>query len=202
MQRDANQDSLEAQSSSAAEVKMDQEVLTLDQLRERISSAADGRDVSAETLDALAAGFYDPAATRPIERGLGEAGVVYAWRSEDASIVNAALEFLEGAFAAFQGDAKGAGKELKSLVTFWVQLRRNRVRLADPKQVAVLLMLKEHPAGMTASELWKALGASAGSGVFSLDDVEVALEKLGKGEAGTGAKQLVIADAQVWKCRV
>ena len=179
------------------------ESLSLDQLRARIRAAAGERVPSAETLDALALGFSDPdTATKPIERGLGEAGVVYAWRSEDADAVKAALDFLESVPAIFGGEVGGAGKSVKELLTFWMRLRRSRVRVSEPRQVAVLLELKRHATGATAGTLWRALKDAAGREVLTLDDVEDALEHLTKAEASQGVKQLVIWDGQLWKCLV
>ena len=76
------------------------------------------------------------------------------------------------------------------------------MRVSDPLQVAVLLRLKEQPAGATASDLWQSLKEKSKGKPTTLDDVEVALEKLADAKATGGAKQLVIADGQVWKCQV
>jgi hypothetical protein len=182
---------------------MDQdETLTLELLRERIKLAA-GKRASSEVVEAIAAGFSDPSTqTRPIDTAPWEPGVVYAWRSEDADIVKAALETLDGVAGLFSGNLVGVGVGLKDLLSFWVRLRRNRVRVAEPTQVAVLLKLRQHPAGLTASALWKSLKDRSGQGGLSLDDVETSLAQLGRAESSVGPKQLVIADGQVWKSLV
>src|SRR5690349_23448368 len=115
---------------------MDQdETLTLEQLKERIKFAA-GERASSEAVEAMTAGFSDPSTqTRPIDRAPWEPGVVYAWRSEDADIVKAALETLEGVAGLFSGSLVAVGVGLKDLLSFWVRLRRNRVRVSEPSQV-------------------------------------------------------------------
>jgi hypothetical protein len=176
--------------------------LTLDGLRARIASVVDSRATN-EHLEGLLAGFSNPEdQKRPIESGLGEAGIIYSWRTEDADIVKAALDLLDGVAGLFNGDVASVGLGVKDLLTFWVRLRRNRARISDPKQVAVLVQLKKHGAGSTSSALWKALRSKPGQQGLSLDDVEDALRHLTQAPTAEGPKALVLADGEIWKCLV
>jgi hypothetical protein len=84
------------------------ESLTLAQLRDRIGSVAQTRATN-EGLEGLIAGFSHPSEQqRPIEPGLGEPGVIYAWRTEDADVIKAALDVLDGVSGLFDGSRNKA----------------------------------------------------------------------------------------------
>ena len=179
-----------------------EESFSLGQLRERIAGEL-GHSLSDQVLDGLVSGFTDPdQRTYPVERGIGESGVIYAWRPEDADILKEATRVLERARGIFGQDLAACGLAIKDLLSFWVRLRRNRVRISDPVQVAVLLQLKMREDGLTASALWKLLDQKAGEGPVSLAQVETALAALEKGESAAGSKRLVLSNGELWQCLV
>jgi hypothetical protein len=132
--------------------------------------------------------------------------VVYAWRESDASVTKTALEVLSQLGQSFLLGPSGIanlGVALKELVCFLIELRRQRVRVSDPIEISVLLLLHKTPSGLTSTGIRQRLvEAHRGEGAPSLSEVENALDRLANAVAATGPKELVRADGQIWKSLV
>jgi hypothetical protein len=131
---------------------------------------------------------------------------VYAWREEDASATKLALEVFAQLFGSVvSGPAAIAslGIAIKELVAFLVVLHRHRVRIDDPLKIAVLLMLRENSAGLTALQIAEHLRSFKGRAEPpTVSEIETTLKALEKEQAKAGPKALVLADGLVWKSLV
>lgn len=182
------------------------EWLTLEQLTERLGSfipnGADKDQVIAGVILSLKSSEEK---IRPLERGLLESGVVYAWHESDASVTKLALDVLgELGLSFFESNGlSNLGSALKELVCFLIQLHRHRVRVSNPVEVSVLLILHGEPSGLTATQILKKLaGANLGNPPPSRLDVDDALDRLAKATAASGPKPLVRRDQLTWKSLV
>jgi len=182
------------------------EWLTREQLGERLrASIPSGMDPD-QVLAGVLLTLKDPGErTRPIAHQIGKP-VIYAWHESDASATNTALDVLaQLGLSTLLGPAGigNLGVALKELVSFLVKLHRHRVRVSDPVEVSVVLLLHDAGSGLTSWEIRQRLVRAHGAQVApSLADVESALERLANASARTGPKALVRADAQVWKSLV
>jgi hypothetical protein len=145
--------------------------------------------------------------TLPLERDLFHwKDVVYAWREEDASATKLALEVLGEVWGALISGPEGVvhlGIAIKELVAFLVELHRHRVRIDDPLKIAVLFILRENSAGLTAAQIAERLrGFKGRAEPPAVAEIETILKALANEQAKGGPKALVRADGLVWKSLV
>lgn len=183
------------------------EWLTRQQLENRLhKSIPDEMDVDQVMEGVLLALKPVEEHTRPIERGIGRSDVVYAWHDSDASVTKMALEILTQLGLSFLSGPVGIanlGVALKELVCFLIQLNRHRVRVSDPVEVSVLLVLADAHSGLTSKDIrLKLVEAHGNDHAPSLSDVEMALARLANSVSATGHRPLVRADGQIWKSLV
>lgn len=182
------------------------EQLTREQLSKRLRSAIPpGVDADQVMAGVMLALRPPEERTRPIERGLGESNVFYAWHESDASVTKMALEVLSQLGQSLLLGPSGIvklGVALKELVCFLIELHRHRVRVSDPVEVSVLLLLHKTRSGLTSSGIRQQLVDAHGSDAPSPSEVETALDRLANAVAATGPKPLVRADGQIWKSLV
>jgi len=183
------------------------EWLTQEQLGERLRSYIPGNADADQVIAGVLLALRPPEEqTRPIEGDLFHKDVVYAWHESDASVTKMALEVLGELGEAFlEGPIgiKNLGFALKELVCFLIKLYRHRVRVSDPVEVSVLLLLQEARSGLTSKGIRQRLvDANGGDIAPSLSEVDNALDRLANAVASTGSKPLVRADGQIWKSLV
>lgn len=183
------------------------EWLTGSQLKERLqASIPNDMDVD-QVMAGVVLSLKPPKErTRPVELGIGEPDVVYAWHDSDASVTKMALEVLAQLGLSFLLGPSGIanlGVALKELVLFLIQLKRHRVRISDPVEVSVLLLLNDARSGLTSKKIRQKLVDAHGSKfAYNLSEVENALARLANSASNTGPKPLVRADGQIWKSLV
>jgi hypothetical protein len=183
------------------------EWLTKQQLKEQLSaSIPNDMNIDQVMAGVLLALKPPDERTRPVELGIGKPDVVYAWHESDASVTKLALEVLAQLGLSFLSGPSGVanlGVALKELVCFLVQLNRHRVRVSDPIEISVLLLLNDARAGLTSKMIRQKLADAHGSEVApKLSEVEDALARLANSASSTGPKPLVRADGQIWKSLV
>jgi hypothetical protein len=183
------------------------ERLTRQQLINRIQNSIPDQMDADQVIDGVILALK-PAEerTRPLERGIGRSGVVYAWHESDASVTNMALEVLTQLGLSFLTGPAGVanlGVALKELICFLIQLNRHRVRVSDPVEVSVLLVLADTHSGLTSLDIRQKLVKAHGrDNSPSLSDVEKALARLANSVSATSHRPLVRADGQIWKSLV
>jgi hypothetical protein len=181
---------------------MSDEKISHDELTEKIRSwIAPGVDVK-DAVDGVAAYLRGPQA-RPIERDLLDRKTLYAWSNEDAPIVEPALrvagELVAGGFL----NPTFVGVTLYELVTYLIRLRRNRARLTDPGQIAVLLALRDGPkGGMSATKITEVLTKSAPAPLSDVDAVEKVLDVLSTSDNEGRPHALVKCTGNLWSSLV
>ena len=183
------------------------ELLTREQLDKRLRpSIPNGADADQVMAGVLLALTPPEERTRPIERGIGEPNVVYAWRESDASVTRVAFDVLKDLGQSVLLGPKGIAKlgvALKELVCFLIDLHRHRVRVVDPEEISVLLLLHKTPSGLTSRAIRQRLVEKHGREVApSVPEVEKTLDRLANATAAAGPKPLVHADGQIWKSLV
>jgi len=144
--------------------------------------------------------------TRAIDKDLFKRGVVYARYESDVPVIKTALEVLahlgESLLLGPAGIAH-MGLAVKELVVFLIELYRHRVRVSDPVEVSVLLLLHQKRSGMTSKEISQRLIEAHGRDVApSRAEIDAALDRLANAVAASGPKPLVRADGQIWKSLV
>jgi hypothetical protein len=183
------------------------EQLTRQQLADRLSASLPVWVSPSEAISGVILSTRKPEErTRAVEKSLNEAGVVYAWREEDASATKLAFDVLghlgEAAVTGSHGIVK-LGFALKELVSFLMDLGRHRVRLTDPLEISLLMMVRESAAGMTSDAMRQRFVDNHGADKApTLTQIEDALAHLSKAHSAGGQKELVRADRQTWKCLV
>ncbi len=183
------------------------EWLTGHQLKKRLkASIPNDMDVD-EIMAGVMIALRSPAErTRPIELGIGKSDVVYAWHESDASVTKMALEVLTQLGLSFISGPSGVanlGVALKELVCFLIRLNRHRVRVTDPVEVSVLLLLNDARSGLTSKKIRQKLVDAHGSEVApNITEIENALARLADSPSTTGPKSLVRVDGQTWKSLV
>jgi hypothetical protein len=139
--------------------------------------------------------------TLPLVRNPLKHDVMYAWSEDDASATKLALsllgELLQVAVAGHAG-LLNLGAALKEIVSFLIELARHHVRIDDPLQIRILLLLRDADSGLSAAQIRERLGAAA----TSLASVEQALDRLARTQARAGARPLVRVDGMIWKILV
>src|SRR5262245_55850007 len=141
--------------------------------------------------------------TLPVVKNPFKGNVVYAWSEDDASATKLALELLS---QLGQGLLAGptalinVGLGIKDVVCFLVDLQRHSVRLTDPLQINLLMLLREADGGLTAEQLRARFRSKEEAP--SPAKIETALEALKHADSKAGSKALVRADQMIWKSLV
>ena len=180
------------------------EKLTRVQLKQRllplIPQGADPDDVTTAVTLALTS---ESERIRPLARALGEDDVVYAWREADASLVTAALGTLCHLGMAFWTGPMGFGFALRELLLFLIQLQKHRVRVEEPLEVSILLLLHEVKQGLSAVAIRKRFIQAKGADTApSLAEINQALDQLARATSPAGPKAVVLHDGHRWKSLV
>jgi hypothetical protein len=178
--------------------------LTQDQLRNEIERLVPkGVDV-----DQVMEGFVlsqTPASERtlPIIRNPFGQEFLYAWSSDDASILKLVMELLgrlvEGLASGPHAFWVPLGLGLKDIVCFLIDLKRHGVWVTDPLQIKVLLALRGAKTGLTVQQLRDRL---APAGAPQAAQVLSALHALEHSDAQSGPKPLVHANLTTWRSLV
>jgi hypothetical protein len=139
--------------------------------------------------------------TLPLVRNPFASDVMYAWSEDDASATKLALNLLsEVAQALLTGHAGllNLGIAVKEVVCFLIDLERHHVRVNDPLQIKILLLLRDSDAGLSSGQIRERLGTEAPP----LAAIEQALDSLARTEARGGLRPLVRSDRMIWKILV
>jgi hypothetical protein len=177
--------------------------LTRDQLRNEIQPLVP-KDVKVEdVIEGFVLSQTPPAErTLPIVRNPFGQKSLYAWSSDDASILKLVMELLgqlaEGVAAGHAGWFH-LGLGLKEVVCFLIDLRRHGVSVTNPVQIKVLLALHDAKTGLTVQQLHDRL---ADSGAPTIAQIMDALHALEHADAKSGPKPLVHPDMTTWKSLV
>ena len=130
--------------------------LTLNELREEIAPMVpSGIDVD-EVAEGVALALV-PRSERqlPLVRNPFKNDALYAWSEDDASATKLALGLFGEVFQAlFTGHAGLAnlGVAVKEVVCFLIDLKRHHVRVSDPLQIKILMLLRDADAGLSVEQ--------------------------------------------------
>jgi len=175
--------------------------LTLAQFRAEFDQWIPSQAPTDEVIAGVASALSDR--TRPIERGLGDSETLYAWSSEDVPVVQPALKLLGELISGGFLSPKFLGVALSELVAFLIKLRKNRAEIRDPKLIAVLLTLRDGPAGgMSASDIAAVLAKASNPPLTERNDVETALDDLATAGKHGRPHPLVERSSNLWRSRV
>jgi hypothetical protein len=180
------------------------EMLTRDQLRERIESFIPPQTNADEVVAAVGLALTEPeAVTRPIERDLLVKKRLYAWSEKDVPVVEPALRILGELVTGGFFSPKFIGVSIAEMVGFLIRLRTHRSKLDDPALIAVLLTLTTGPkGGLSASAIADRLAAEATAPLAGVTAVERALETLATPDGDDRPHALVERSGSVWKSLV
>jgi hypothetical protein len=139
--------------------------------------------------------------TLPLVQNPFKGDVLYAWSEDDASATKLALNLLSEIVQALLSGHAGLlnlGIAIKEVVCFLIDLERHHVRINDPLQIKILLLLRDTDAGLSAVQIGKRLGI----GAPPLASIEKALDSLARTEARGCPRPLVRSDRMIWKILV
>ena len=176
--------------------------ITLGQLREEITRLIPAGVHLDEVVDGVVLALV-PRSERalPLVRNLFKSDVLYAWSEDDASATKLALNLLGEIVPALLTGHAGLlnlGIGIKEIVCFLIDLKRHHVRVDDPLQIKILLLLRDADAGLSSEQIRLRFGA----GAPPLADIEQALDSLAHAEADGGLRPLVRSDRMIWKILV
>jgi hypothetical protein len=137
--------------------------------------------------------------TLPMIRNPLKSNVLYAWSDDDASATKLGLELLsqlgQGLFAGPAG-LINLGIAVKETVCFLIDLNRHSVRVTDPLQIKLLMLLRDADGGLSTQQLRTLFGAPTAP---TLVEIETALDALARTEAHNKPRPLVRVDQMIWK---
>ncbi len=182
---------------------IDLQNLTRDQLRKEIQPLVPKNVDPEEVIEGFLLSQTPPSGrTLPIIRNPFGEKTLYAWSSDDASVLKLVMEV----FAHLsEGVVEGhpicltLGIGLKEIVCFLIDLRHHGVSVTNPLQVKVLLALHDTKTGLTVQQLRDRL---VGAGAPTTTQIVDALRALEHADAKSGPKPLVHADLMTWKSLV
>jgi hypothetical protein len=177
----------------------EQRQITLSQLRAEIEPLVPAGINSDEVVEGVALALVPPSErTLPLLRNPLRNDVLYAWSEDDASATKLALSlFAEVAHALLAGHAGllNVGIAVKEVVSFLIDLKRHYVRVGDPLQIKILMLLRDAKAGLSSEQIVARFGPNAPP----LAEIEQALDSLTRTEAEGGPRPLVRSDRMIWK---
>jgi hypothetical protein len=181
----------------------DLQKLTRDQLRNEIQPLVPKGVDAEEVIEGFLLSQTPPSErTLPIIRNPFGQKSLYAWSSDDASVLKLAMEV----FARLsEGLVEGhpiwltLGIGLKEIVCFLIDLRRHGVSVTNPLHIKVLLALHDAKTGLTVQQLRDRLVSAGAPTTAQIVD---ALRALERADAKSGPKPLVHADLMTWKSLV
>jgi hypothetical protein len=173
--------------------------ITLGQLRADIAPLVPAGINPDEVVEGVALALVPSSErTLPLLRNPLKSDVLYAWSEDDASAAKLALSLLaEIAHALLDGHAGllNLGMAVKEVVSFLIDLKRHHVRVSDPLQIKILMLLRDAKTGLYSEQIVARFGPEAPP----LADIEQALDALACAEAESGPRPLVRSDRMVWK---
>jgi len=152
-----------------------------------------------EVLAGVALSLVPPSErTLPMIRNPFKSNMLYAWSEDDASATKLGVELLsqlgQGLLAGPTG-LLNLGLAVKEVICFLIDLNRHSVRVTDPLQIKLLMLLRDADAGLSAQQLRARFGATAPT----LAEIETALDALARAEANGKPRPLVRVDQMMWK---
>jgi hypothetical protein len=177
----------------------EQRKITLARLREEIAPLVPAGLNLDEVTEGVALALVPRSErTLPLVRNPFKSDVLYAWSEDDASATKLALslfgEILQALLTGHAG-LLNLGIAVKEVVCYMIDLKRHHVRVSDPLQIKILLLLRDADAGLSAEQIRARFGAEA----LPLAAIEQALDHLAHAEAEGGPRPLVRSDRMIWK---
>jgi hypothetical protein len=174
--------------------------ITRAELRQKLQGWIPAALDADEVVNAVALALHEQ--PRPVELDLLDPNTLFAWRSEDVPVIEPALRVL-GELVAAGFAPSMLGVTLVELVGFLIRLRRNRAKLQDPGQIAVLLALRDGPpGGLSATSIAEQLARSANPPLAGRNQVETVLDLLATPAKPERPHPLVAREGNLWKTLV
>lgn len=181
----------------------EQRDISVSELREKVAPLVPRGMDTDEVVAGVALSLVPPSErTLPVVRNPFNSDMAYAWSEDDASATKLALELLSQIAQGLLAGPAGLinlGLAVKEVVCFLVDLKRHSVRVTDPLQIKVLMLLRDADAGLTAQQLRARFGTAEAP---ELAEIEAALDALARADADGRPKPLVRADRLIWKSLV